>query len=62
MTNPSQKKADPVVEAYISGVDITLIRENLRRTVDERFLQLMQMQRFAEELQEARRRAESNTK
>jgi hypothetical protein len=63
MINPRQKDtADPVVKAYKSGVDVTLIRENLRRTIDERFLQLMEMQRFAKELQEARKRAESKTK
>jgi hypothetical protein len=31
-------------------VDRTLIRENLRRSVEERFLNLMDLQRFAEEL------------
>ena len=45
---------DPVIEAYKKDVDVTLIRENLRLTVDERFQQLMKLQRFAEELQQAR--------
>jgi hypothetical protein len=44
---------DPVIEAYKKGVDRTLLRENLKRTVEERFLQLMELQRFAEELYRA---------
>jgi hypothetical protein len=41
---------DPVTEAYKSGIDVTLIRENLRRTPEERLLALQQLQRFAQEL------------
>ena len=44
---------DPVIEAYKKDVDRTLLRENLKRTVEERFLALMELQRFAEELQRA---------
>ncbi len=44
---------DPVIEAYKKDLDLTLIRENLRRTVDERFERLMALQRFAEELRRA---------
>ena len=47
---------DPVIEAYKRGVDLTLIRENLRLTVDQRFQQLMNLQRFAAELQHAGRK------
>jgi hypothetical protein len=50
---------DPVVEAYKKDIDVTLIRENLRLTVDQRFQQLMKMQKFAEELQRAGRKARS---
>lgn len=50
---------DAVIEAYKKDVDVTLIRENLRLTVDERFQQLMKLQQFAEELQEAGRKARS---
>lgn len=49
--------SDPVIEAYRKDVDRTLIRENLRLTVDQRFQQLMKLQRFAEELQQAGRKA-----
>ena len=48
---------DAVIEAYKKDVDLTLIRENLRLTVDQRFRQLMELQRFAEELQESGRKA-----
>lgn len=49
--------ADPVIEAYKPGIDLSLIRHNLRLSVDERFEQLMALQRFADELREAGRRA-----
>ena len=48
---------DPVIEAYRKHIDRTLIRENLRLTVDQRFQQLMALQRFAKELQNAGRKA-----
>jgi hypothetical protein len=38
-------------------VDRTLLRENLKLTVEERPRNLMRMQRFAEEMREAGRRA-----
>jgi hypothetical protein len=49
---------DPVIEAYKKDVDRSLIRENLRRSVEERFLSLMELQRFAVELRRARSEAE----
>lgn len=52
---PKTPFVDPVIEAYKKDIDITLIRENLRLTVDQRFQQLMKLQRFAEELQLAGR-------
>ena len=48
---------DPVIEAYKRDIDRTLIRENLKLTVEERFRQLMALQAFAEALREAGRRA-----
>jgi hypothetical protein len=48
-----QFEPDPVIEAYKRDVDRTLIRENLRLTVEERFDALMRLQQFAEELQRA---------
>jgi hypothetical protein len=44
---------DPVIEAYKRDVDRTLIRENLKLTPEERFVQLMKLQAFAEELRRA---------
>ena len=46
-------RPDPVIEAYKKDVDRTLLRENLRLTVQQRFENLMQLQRFARELQNA---------
>ena len=51
------KDFDPVIEAYKKDIDVTLIRENLRLTVDQRFQQLMKLQQFAEELRRAGRKA-----
>ncbi len=50
---------DPVIEAYKKDIDVTLIRENLRLTVDQRFQQLMKLQQFAEDLRRAGRKARS---
>jgi hypothetical protein len=50
---------DPVIEAYKKDVDRTLIRESLKLTVQQRFERLMDLQRFAEELGRAGRRARS---
>jgi len=51
------KDLDPVIEAYKKDIDVTLIRENLRLTVDQRFQQLMRLQQFAEDLRRAGRKA-----
>jgi hypothetical protein len=51
------KDLDPVIEAYKKDIDVTLIRENLRLTVDQRFQQLMKLQQFAEDLRRAGRKA-----
>jgi hypothetical protein len=48
---------DPVVEALRKNVDKTLIRKNLALTPEERLKQLMELQRFAEELRRAGREA-----
>ena len=51
------KDLDPIIEAYKKDIDVTLIRENLRLTVDQRFQQLMKLQQFAEDLRRAGRKA-----
>lgn len=48
---------DPVIEAYKRDIDRTLIRENLKLTVTERFENAMALQKFAEELKRAGREA-----
>jgi hypothetical protein len=48
---------DPVIEAYKKDIDRTLLRENLKRTVEERLRDLMRLQRFADEWRRAGRRA-----
>jgi len=53
---PVSLAPDPVIEAYKKDIDRTLIRENLKLTPEERLLQLMKLQEFAEELQLAGRR------
>jgi len=44
---------DPVIDAYKRDIDRTLLRENLKLTVEERFLKLMELQQFATELRRA---------
>ena len=58
-TNKPRTGLDAVIDAYKKDIDVTLIRENLRLTVDQRFQQLMKLQQFAEELQRAGRKARS---
>jgi hypothetical protein len=58
MPDPDQSPPpDPVVELYKQGVDRTLLRQNLRRSVDERILNLMDLQRLADELRRAGQRS-----
>lgn len=45
--------AGPVIQAYVLDVDRTLIAKNLALSVEERFVQLMALQEFAEELRRA---------
>lgn len=40
---------DPVIEAYKMGIDRTLLREDLRRPVEERVRNLARLQRFVTE-------------
>ncbi len=58
---PFPFERDPVIEAYKKDVDRTLIRENLRRSVDERIARLGEMGRWIESRRTAKRAA-SETK
>jgi hypothetical protein len=51
---------DPVIEAYKSGIDRTLIRENLKLSVEDRFRKAMALARFADELRRAGRQARTD--
>jgi hypothetical protein len=44
---------DEIIEVYKKDVDLTLIDESLRRTVDERLRALQEFEQFREELQAA---------
>ena len=57
MPRKNEFEPDPVVEAYKRDIDMTLLRENLRRSVDERVCNLMALQRLAEEARRAGREA-----
>ena len=48
---------DPVIEAYKTGVDRSLLRERLKRTPSQRVDDLVALLAFAEELAAAGRRA-----
>lgn len=52
---------DDLIEAFKKDVDVTLLRENLRLTVDQRFQQLMKLQEAADELRRAGRKARSQS-
>ena len=51
----SKAEFDRFIEEMKKDVDRTLIRENLKLTVEERLVQLMKFQEFAEELRRAGR-------
>ena len=48
---------DPVVEAFMTGVDRTLLRENLKLTPAQRLEKLLRFSSFAAELRRAGKRA-----
>ena len=56
--NQPKDQRNSSTEDYMNDIDRTLIRQNLKLTVTERFQQLMALQRFAAELQKAGREAQ----
>jgi len=50
-------RPDPVIEAYMKDVDRTLLRENLKLTVEQRFEKYERFLEYARELRDAGRRA-----
>jgi hypothetical protein len=57
MKGEAPLELDPVIEAYKKDVDRTLIRENLKLTVEERLRKAMAFARFADEVRRAGRAA-----
>jgi len=49
-------ETDQVIEAYKRHIDRSLLRENLRLTVEQRFKNLQRLQLFASELRKSLRR------
>ncbi|MFO0698464.1 MAG: hypothetical protein U0236_04485 [Nitrospira sp.] len=52
---PAEFSPDPVIERYKHDVDRTLLRENLKLSVEQRFRQLHALQQFSAELKRASR-------
>jgi len=50
--------SDPVIDEYKKDIDRSLVRENLKLSVEARFRKLQQLQRFAAELRRAGRAAD----
>ena len=49
----TEHEPDPVIEAYKKDIDRTLIRENLKLTVEQRLENLERLQQFAVEIRRA---------
>jgi hypothetical protein len=47
---------DPVIEEYEKHVDRTLLRENLKLSVEQRVRNLMELQKLSEELRRGGRK------
>jgi len=54
---PEGMERDPVIEAYKKDIDRTLLRENLKLTVEQRLRALMELQKLSEELRRAGQKA-----
>ena len=57
MTESERSSIDDIIDVYKRDVDVSLIVENLKRSIDERLEALMQMQAFVEEMRRAGRTA-----
>ena len=56
MKRQPMSSIDEIIELYKRDVDVTLIDESLRRTVEERIRALEEFERFREELRAATER------
>ncbi|MBW3564622.1 MAG: hypothetical protein KY459_07845 [Acidobacteria bacterium] len=50
---PEENSIDRIIALYKRDVDLSLLREYLKKTPTERLLALQELQRFAEELRRA---------
>ncbi len=57
MRDETPSSIDAIIAAYKAGLDPSLIRRSLERTIEERLETLMQLQEFAEERRRAGRAA-----
>jgi hypothetical protein len=58
VTDGERSSIDDIIDIYKRDVDVSLIVENLKRSLDERLETLMRLQAFVEELRRAGRAAE----
>ena len=54
---PEGEQPDPVIEVYKKDVDRSLLRENLKLSVEDRIRKLMRLQLFFEEVRRAGKEA-----
>jgi hypothetical protein len=57
MTDEERSSIDDIIDLYRRDVDVSLIVQNLQRSVEERLEALMQLETFVEELRRAGRAA-----
>jgi len=57
VSDGERSSIDDIIDVYKRDVDVSLIVENLKRSIDERLEALMNLQAFVEELRRARRAA-----
>jgi hypothetical protein len=60
MTEPGRSSIDDIIDVYKRDVDVSLIVENLKRSVEERLERLTAFQAFIEEMRAARTSSSPN--
>jgi hypothetical protein len=58
VTDGERSSIDDIIDVYKRDVDVSLIVENLKRSLDERLETLMKLQAFVEDMRRARQAAE----
>jgi transcriptional regulator with XRE-family HTH domain len=62
VTLAPRKPPDPVVEAYKRDVDRTLLRDNLRKSVDQRLLSMIELKELSDEMRRGVKRRTSRSR